>query len=110
GTGAQLSDADISPYLGKPGSVPPWDLTDAVGAGDIPKALGVLARLLDAGERHPIAVLSILRSHYQRIHTVAVAGITDEKAAAKLLGMKGSTFPAKKAVGDARRLGTAKIE
>src|SRR3546814_11577754 len=33
------------------------------------------------------------------------ADVTGEKQAAELLGMKGSTFPAKKAMGQARKLG-----
>jgi DNA polymerase-3 subunit delta len=33
------------------------------------------------------------------------AGVRDEAQAAELLGMKGSTFPAKKALNQARRLG-----
>ncbi|MDH5238480.1 MAG: DNA polymerase III subunit delta, partial [Acidimicrobiia bacterium] len=33
----------------------------------------------------------------------------DEKAAARVLGMKGSTFPAKKALTQSRRLGSDKV-
>jgi DNA polymerase-3 subunit delta len=37
------------------------------------------------------------------------AEVAGEKQAAELLGMKGSTFPAKKALGQARRLGHERI-
>src|SRR3546814_13382470 len=37
------------------------------------------------------------------------ADVTGEKQAAELLGMKGSTFPAKKAMGQARKLGHDRI-
>jgi DNA polymerase-3 subunit delta len=37
------------------------------------------------------------------------ADVGDERQAADLLGMKGSTFPAKKALGQARRLGHDRI-
>ena len=37
------------------------------------------------------------------------ADVRDEKAAAQLLGMKGSTFPAKKAMQQGRKLGTEKL-
>jgi DNA polymerase-3 subunit delta len=37
------------------------------------------------------------------------ADVAGEKEAAEVLGMKGSTFPAKKAMGQARRLGHDRI-
>ena len=37
------------------------------------------------------------------------ADVRDDKAAAALLGMKGNTFPAKKAMQQSRRLGTDKL-
>lgn len=109
-TGRTLGAADIEPYLGANGTVPPWDLTDAVSDGDSATALRVLARLLDARGRHPLAVLAVLRTHFERLLTVAASGARDEKTAAKVLGICGSTFPAKKALSAARRLGDERIE
>ena len=37
------------------------------------------------------------------------AEVTGEKEAAELLGLKGSTFPAKKALGQTRRLGHERV-
>ena len=34
GTGTKLGVAEIEPYLGDDGGVPPWDLTDAIDRGD----------------------------------------------------------------------------
>ncbi len=86
--------------------MPPWDLTDAIDSGRTAQALDVLHRMTRAGERHPLALLSTLHTHYARMLRLDGAGTADEAAAAVLLGMKGSTFPAKKALTQARRLGS----
>jgi DNA polymerase-3 subunit delta len=58
-----------------------------------------------AGDRHPLQVLSTLHRHYAQMLRLDGAGVADEAAAAAALGIKGSTFPAKKALNGARRLG-----
>jgi len=45
---------------------PIWDLTDAIGEGRSGRALGVLARLLHAGQPPPV-VLGALASHFRRL-------------------------------------------
>lgn len=109
GPGATVTAAEIEPFLGAAGSVPPWELTDAVDGGDIAGSLDKLHRMMGAGERHPLQILATLHTHYGRM--LRVDGVTglDEKGAANLLGMKGSTFPAKKALTQSRRLGTTKL-
>ncbi len=104
-----LSAADIEPFLGEAGAVPPWELTDALDRGDIPGALDRLHRLMGAGERHPLALLATLHTHYARMLQLDGVPGLDEKAAAARLGLKGSTFPAKKALTQAKRLGSARI-
>lgn len=106
GPGARLTDDDVRPFLGESGSVPPWDLTDAIDSGDLAAALGALERMLDAGDRHPLQIMASLHSHYERMLRLDGAPVSNEKDAAQLLGMKGSTFPAKKALTQTRRLGT----
>ena len=91
------------------GGVPPWDLTDAIDRGDRAAALDLLQRMIGQGERHPFQVLSTLHSHYARMLRLDGADVAGEKQAAELLGMKGSTYPAKKAMGQARRLGHERI-
>jgi DNA polymerase-3 subunit delta len=105
GHGARVSADDLRPFLGEAGSVPPWDLTDAIDSGDTNAAVGALHRMLAAGDRHPLAIMSSLHTHYARMLRLDGAGVRDEGEAAQLLGMKGSTFPAKKALNQARRLG-----
>jgi DNA polymerase III delta subunit len=107
GHGARIEVEDLEPYLGAPGSVPPWDLTDAIDRGQTDVALKVLHRLLEAGDRHPLVVLAILHRHFGNVLGVQSPAITSEAEAAAALGIaKGrSTFPARKALDAARRLG-----
>jgi DNA polymerase III subunit delta len=109
GDGARLGVDDLEPFLGDDGGVPPWELTDAIDAGDIPRALDLLGRMLGQGQRHPFQVLATLHGHYGRILRLEGAAVSGEADAAKLLGLKGSTFPAKKALGMARRMGHDRV-
>jgi len=107
GAGALVRAAELEPYLGQPGSVPPWDLTDAIERGDTQAALELLHRLTNAGGRHPLVVLATLHRHFSNVLQVQSPSIATEAQAAAALGIpKGrSTFPAKKALGSALRLG-----
>ena len=105
GPNARLTEADVHPYLGESGSVPPWELTDAVDGGDLTTAVATLQRMLDAGARHPLQIMASLHSHYERMLRLDGSGASNEKDAAAVLGMKGSTFPAKKALTQSKRLG-----
>ncbi|MGI9602723.1 MAG: DNA polymerase III subunit delta [Acidimicrobiales bacterium] len=100
---------EVTPYLGEKGSVPPWDLTDAIDKGDIPAALDMVGRMMEAGERHALAVLASLHTHFERMLRLDGLDVAGEKEAAQLLGMKGSAYPAKKALTQSRRLGSDKI-
>lgn len=106
---AEASAADIEPYLGQAGDVAPWELTDAIADGNVRVALDKLHRMQGAGGRHPLQLLASLHGHYGRLLRLDGSGLRDEKAAAAALGMKGSTFPAKKALQQARRLGTDRV-
>jgi DNA polymerase-3 subunit delta len=107
--GAKLGAADIEPFLGAAGSVPPWDLTDAIDRGDVAVAIDKLHRMTRAGERHPLQVMAILQTHFERMLRLDGTGVRSDADAAALLNMKGSTFPAKKAMESARRLGSDRI-
>ncbi len=108
GTG-RLDPDDVEPYLGEAGAVPPWDLTDAIDSGDIGGSVTNLHRLLGNGARHPLQVMVTLQTHVERMLRLDGSGARDERAAAELLGIKGSTFPAKKALAQARKLGSDRI-
>ena len=111
GEGAHLGAGDLEPYLGEAGSVAPWDLTDAIDLGRTEVALTLLHRLLGAGERHPLVIVSILHRHFANMLRVDAPGIRTEAAAASALGIaKGrSTYPAKKALASLRRYGSAGV-
>jgi DNA polymerase-3 subunit delta len=106
GPGARVGTAEVEPFLGDPGGVAPWDLTDAIDSGDTAGALGHLRRML--GGRHPLVVMATLTNHYARIMRLDGAGV-DEAGAAAALGITGSTFPARKALSQARKLGHENI-
>lgn len=111
GEGARLGAGEVEPYLGAAGSVAPWDFTDAIDSGRTEVALELLHRLMEAGERHPLVVLTVLARHVQAMLRVDGDHITTEGQAAEAMGMaKGrSTFPAKKALASARRTGPAGV-
>ena len=108
GAGARLGVDEIAPFLGEGGGVPPWDLTDAIDRGDAAAALGMLHRMMNGGERHPLQVMAIVHGHYTRMLRLDGADVHDEKAAAILLGVR-SPFQARKALDQARRLGHSRL-
>jgi DNA polymerase-3 subunit delta len=110
GAGAgPLDPDDIEPFLGDSGSVPPWDLTDAIDQGRVADAVSNVQRMLQGGGRHPLQVMVTLQTHVERMLRLDGSGIRDEKEAAAALGMKGSAYPAKKALAQAASLGSAKV-
>jgi DNA polymerase-3 subunit delta len=109
GPGAKLDEDDISPYLGDEGALAPWALTDAIDKGAIPVALDRLHRMMGAGERHALQIMSSLHGHYTRMLALDGIDVRGEKDAAAALGIRGSTFPARKALDQSRRLGHDKL-
>lgn len=108
GEGSAVSLGDLEPFLGEAGSVLPWDLTDALDAGDTGKALGVLHRMLSASGSHPLVVMSQLHRHFRAMLRLDGSGITSPEEGAAALGVP-SSFVAKKALAQGRRLGTPGI-
>jgi DNA polymerase-3 subunit delta len=109
GEGATITADDVEPFLGDAGGVAPWDLTDALDKGDASTALTHLHRLLRGGDRHPLVVLATLHRHYGQMLRLDGAGVRNDSEAAQVLGLKGSTFPAKKALTQSRKLGSRKV-
>lgn len=105
GSQLRVGPADVEPYLGEAGGVPPWELTDAIDKGDTAVALDRLRRMVVGGERHPLQILATLHGHYRRLLLLDGVEARDERAAAEVLGLRGSTFPARKALSQLRRLG-----
>lgn len=108
GRGKPLTVAEVEPFIGEGGGVPPWDLTDAIDAGDTAKALGLLDRMIAGGGRHPLQIMAILHGHYARLARLDGADAASEAQAAEALGIKPG-FPARKALDQYRRLGGANV-
>jgi len=104
-----LSADDVEPYIGEAGALAPWALTDAIDKGAIPEALDRLHRMLGPGERGALQIMGSLNGHYSRMLALEGGGVRDQNEAAAVLGMRGSTFPAKKALDQSRRLGHSGI-
>lgn len=110
GPGTRLGPEEVAPFLGGAGSVAPWELTDAIDRGDATVAIAVLRRLIGPGGRHPLVILATLHTHFARMLRLDGADVADEAGAAAVLGMTGgSTYPAKKALLQVRRLGHAPV-
>lgn len=107
GEGAKVGENELEPFLGQAGGVAPWDLTDAMDRGDTAIALAQLHRMLEGGDRHPLAVMSSLHRHYASMLRLDGSGVADEQAAAAVLGT--GPYPAKKALAQTRRLGSAGV-
>lgn len=108
GDDKKLTSADVAPFIGDAGGIPPWDLTDAIDRGDTTASLQLLHRMIRAGDRHPLAVMSILHTHYSKLLSLDGSGAHDEASAAAIMGIKPG-FPAKKALDQYRKMGGAAV-
>lgn len=107
GEGARVDVDRLVPVLGSAGAIPPWDLTDAIDVGDTDRALSLLRRIMVNGERHPLAVMAIIQSHYMKMLSLDGSGARNSKDAAAIVG--GAPFMAEKALRQANRLGSAAL-
>lgn len=109
GEGVRVTAADVEPFLGDAGGVPPWEFTDAIDSGDTAKALTLMSRMMHGGERHPLQIMAILHGHYTKLARLDGADAGNEADAAKAMGIKPG-YPAKKALGHYRRLGGSGVK
>lgn len=108
GSGARVSAAELEPFLGEAGTVPPWELTDAIDAGEVARALEVLGRLMAAGGRSAPYVVGVLDTHFSTMLRLDGAGVRNGEEAAAFLGVR-SAYAAGKALAASRRLGSERI-
>lgn len=115
GEGATVSESDVHTYGGTRGSVNPWDVEDAIDKGDAAEAISLVHRIIPLTsnkiDRNAAAfrLLATLSRRYSHMLRLDGAGARNERDAAAMLGMKGSTYPAKKALAQSRRLGSDAI-
>lgn len=111
GADATLDVADVEPYLGDPGSVPGYLLTNAIETGDIAGALDTLRRMLTAtgsGQprpMHPLQVVGMLHSYYRRVSRLDDPEVRSPRDAVAALDGRVKEYPARKALDAARALG-----
>ena len=109
---ALLTADDVEPYLGEVGSVPGYQLTNAIEQGDVPGALATLQRMLTATSAregkpmHPLQVLGLLQSHFRRLLRLDDPELGSTGDAIEALGGRVKEYPARKALAQARALGT----
>ena len=110
-----LSVAEVQPYLGDEGSVPSWDLTNAIERGDTAEALTVLQRLLTVTSptnprpAHPLQIMGMLHSHYRKLLRLDDPAIASNDAAAAALGGRTNPRSAGIRLRHARAIGTPGI-
>jgi DNA polymerase-3 subunit delta len=112
GPGATLDVADVEPYLGEAGSVPNYQLTNAIEAGDMAGALATLRRMVTApgpGQSrpmHPLQVMGTLHSYYRRVASLDDPRVRTPRDAVAALDGRVKEYPARKALDQARALQT----
>jgi DNA polymerase-3 subunit delta len=109
GDDATVDTDDVIPYLGEVGSVPVFNLTNAIEAGDTAAALEVLHRLFTANSLHPLQVIGSLLSFYRRLLRLDDPRVRSVDDAIEALGGRIKEYPARKALHASRALGTAGI-
>lgn len=105
GPQATIGAAELEPFLGEAGDLPPWALTDAIDAGDEARALATLRRMLVAGQRPPLAIMASLHRHFASALALDGVEVSSPAEAAAALGVS-SAFVAGKALALRQRLGS----
>jgi DNA polymerase-3 subunit delta len=115
GPGVTLGADDVRPYLGEAGTVPSYQLTNAIEAGDPATALEILHRLMTVTSAqqprpmHALQILGLLNGYYRRVLRLDDPSLRSPADAVAALGGKVKEFPARKALDQARALGSGGI-
>jgi DNA polymerase-3 subunit delta len=112
GPGASLTTEQVVPYLTDSGSVPVWDLTNAIEKGDVAAALGALHTMLTVTSplqpkpMHSLQVLGLLHSQYRKLLALDDPEVRSAEDAAAALGGRTSPNAARFRLRQARALGS----
>jgi DNA polymerase-3 subunit delta len=112
GPGASVSREQVAPYLSDAGSVPVWDLTNAIERGDVAGALVTLHTMLTVTSpmqpkpMHPLQVLGLLHSQYRKLLVLDDPAVRSAEDAAAALGGRTSPNAARFRLRQAKALGT----
>jgi DNA polymerase-3 subunit delta len=105
-----LDAARVEPYLGEAGTAERFELANAIDAGDAPRALEVLHRLMhstsakQAKGLHPLQLMMTLQFHYRALMRLDDPAILTKEQAAEALGQ--SPWAARHRLDASRRLGS----
>lgn len=107
---ASIDRESLEPFLTSPGDVAPWDLTDAIEAGQVEKSLELLHRMIDAGGKHPLQVLSVLQRRFTDLAAISSSETRTpqqvrETLKARYKSFNRPDFVLDKMIGTARRIG-----
>lgn len=112
GPGSRLDVDDVEPYLGEAGSIPVWDLTNAIERGDVPGTLTTVRRLLSVTSprqprpMHPLQITALLHGHYRRLLRLDDPTVQTSQDAATALGGRTNPRSAGFRLRQARALGS----
>jgi DNA polymerase-3 subunit delta len=112
GPGATLTRAQVEPYLTDAGSIPVWDLTNAIEKGDVASALVALHTMITVTSpmqpkpMHPLQVLGLLHSQYRKLLALDDPEVRSAEDAAAALGGRTSPNAARFRLRQARALGS----
>lgn len=112
GTDRILEEDEVGQFLSQSeaGSIPIWNLTDAIDQGQRDVALGSLRRLLANGAYEPLQIVFSLHRHFEQM--LRLDGLPDlsEAAVAKALGLPPKLkFKSKKIASQSMKLGSDKL-
>jgi DNA polymerase-3 subunit delta len=112
GPGASLTREQVAPYLTDAGSVPVWDLTNAIEKGDVAAALVALHTMITVTSpmqpkpMHSLQVLGLLHSQYRKLLALDDPAVRSPGDAAAALGGRTSPNAARFRLRQARALGS----
>ena len=112
GPGTSLSTEQVAPYLTDSGSIPVWDLTNAIEKGDTAAALVALHLMLTVTSpmqprpMHSLQVLGLLHSQYRKLLALDDPEVRTAEDAAAALGGRTSPNAARFRLRQARALGS----
>ena len=94
GEGVTIDVAMLQPFLGKQGSVPIYELVDAIDAGKTDAALKIVARMMGPGGMSAHVVMASFDNHFSQLAQLDGADVASPADVASLLGI--AEYPAKK--------------
>ena len=104
---APLQRQHVEPYLGDAGTVPPWDLTDALERGDASGAITVARRMLDSRDRAALQIIFQLQRYVLNIARVQGSPWRTPDEVAQ--GLSLNPVAARKTLQMAERLGPERV-